>query len=95
MIEKKIEWNYDENEIEGRETCISWVKEYHKITIWTIVDKSNATWEKTVLAPMPYLKIKKKPEEIAQAKVYEVINQIRHFLWLAKILAPTPYYKKR
>jgi hypothetical protein len=29
---------------------------------------------------MPYLKIKKRPEEIAQAKTYEVINQIRHFL---------------
>jgi hypothetical protein len=95
MIREKIWWIQDENDIEERETQIPWVKEYHKLTIWTIVDKSNAVWEKTVLAPMPYLKIKKRPEEIAQAKTYEVINQIRHFLWLAKILPPTPFYKKR
>ncbi|EKD66066.1 MAG: hypothetical protein ACD_49C00067G0052 [uncultured bacterium (gcode 4)] len=66
------------------------------MSIWMVVDKSQATEvkEQLFLPPTPLLKIKKRPEEIEQEIIYRVINKVRHLLWLPTILPSTPYYRK-
>lgn len=68
---------------------------FKDMSIWITVDKSQATELKgsLFLPPTPYLEEKKRPEEIEQEIIYKVINKVRHLLWLATILPPTPFYR--
>lgn len=69
---------------------------FSDMSIWMVVDKSQATELKgqLFLPSTPYIEEKKRPEVIEQEIIYKVINKIRKILWYPTILPPTPYYRK-